>query len=397
MDNIHLEEVSIEITNACPSKCIHCSSTAGHKKENELSDDEWFRVIEEGKELGASVLSISGGDPLAHPNWKGIVQHGVNLNYHILFYTCGIQSVNEGNDCSYNMISIKDLEFLKEIGARVIYSLEGSRSASHDKMTGMIGSFGELISNIIPRTVKMKIPVELHFTPTIVNIMDIDNFLALAERLEVMKVSFLRFVPQGRGKSHINELMITPKQFLQLQKKLYSYEGIVKFRIGCPLSFGHLLGCVEERPKCHAGKDLLLIRPDGEIHCCAACKDTPLMKLGNIREDSLSEIWFNSENINMVRKFNKDNCAAGYCAGCPWKSICGGGCPSQRILHNIEQRNTESKPVLDQWNSMVRGVDPMCPRFNKLINDSDVISNRQLNLETSHIEQDDKGNIRREE
>jgi radical SAM protein with 4Fe4S-binding SPASM domain len=355
---------------------------SGEKGENELQYEEIINIIDQSKSLGVSVVSLSGGDPSVHSDLFDIIRNIREREMDILLYTSGIEDVSskaKTNFCEHDMNILSDL--LGKDSA-IIFSIEGNKK-NHDYITGIDGSFNATIRAItLAKDYGMN--VELHFTPMKHNINDIDDFFHIAELFEINKVSFLRFVPQGRAL--INDCAITPYQFMELQQKLYEYKGNVKFRIGCPLSSFHLLGYEEYRPFCHAGSDLLLIRPDGEVHFCAACKNTKDMALGNVRKQSLEDIWINSPILKMVRDYNSDPLnARGFCTDCPQKQFCGGFCIAQRVLFNQDNGiNTLPEKIYE-------GCDPMCLRFNGLLDD-DVINHNRKKIGFK-VRQDKEGNV----
>lgn len=401
-----LEEVSLELSNHCLCNCVHCSSVAGEPMPAELSTHQWDEIICQAKDLGASVISLSGGDPLIYrisgtePYWKILVMRIASLRMKTLFYTSGVKKIGrlfsyapsvKSGSVLLRGISADDLAFLHSefsidgAGGKLIYSLEGAKAATHNAITGISGAWFHLVNGAIPESMELGIDVELHFTPMALNFPEISDFLLLARKLGIERASFLRLVPQGRAKLNREKVTLTSKQFHQIQRLLYQWQGKPYVRIGCPLSFGHLYGYVDQRPRCHAGRDLLLIRPNGDVHACAGWKECRQLVLGNVKRETLREIWCNSPILEMIRRFNEEDAAAGYCKSCPWKSVCGGGCPAQRIIFN------QARGITDPWKQMTQGVDPMCPRYNKIFTDSQINSNR-THMERTRI-QDKKGNI----
>ncbi len=408
---IRLEEVSLELSNRCLGRCLHCSSDSSADADTlfELALDEWLSVVNQAKDLGADVVSLSGGEPLLYPHWKSIVEAIVDLGMDVLFYTCGIKETAVCGSGESIMVtrgmSEEDLDFLKEEfdsgWGRIIFSLEGTDAVTHDTIVGVIGSYMNTI-NSVQRAIDRDISVELHFTPMDMNWHQVTSFLSYAKQANVDKVSFLRLVPQGRAKVNAEKVMYSPRVFHLLQKDLYGWSGKPDFRIGCPLSFGHLYGYVEQRPRCHAGLDLLLVRPTGDVHSCAGWKECKSLVAGNVRNELLRDIWESSDALSMVRDFHRSDAAAGFCRRCPWKSCCGGGCPAQRIIYNQQfalglELDGLSVPAAkaiatrENWQLLVDGVDPMCPRFNGILKDREIIEARKN--AGIHREQDDHGNI----
>ena len=54
-----------ELTYRCPLHCVYCSNPVDYTKYGqELSTDDWLRVLREARDLGATQLGFSGGEPL---------------------------------------------------------------------------------------------------------------------------------------------------------------------------------------------------------------------------------------------------------------------------------------------------------------------------------------------
>ncbi len=56
-----------ELTYRCPLHCVYCSNPVDYAAYGEeLSTEDWLRVLSGGRNLGASQLGFSGGAPLMH-------------------------------------------------------------------------------------------------------------------------------------------------------------------------------------------------------------------------------------------------------------------------------------------------------------------------------------------
>ena len=52
-----------ELTYRCPLQCPYCSNPVEMAKyKNELSTDDWIRVMQQGRKMGATQLGFSGGE-----------------------------------------------------------------------------------------------------------------------------------------------------------------------------------------------------------------------------------------------------------------------------------------------------------------------------------------------
>jgi organic radical activating enzyme len=65
-----VRELTLELTDYCPHSCEFCSSVAGPLKTQYLDRDIALSRIEE---TDAEVIHLSGGEPLAHPDFYTIL------------------------------------------------------------------------------------------------------------------------------------------------------------------------------------------------------------------------------------------------------------------------------------------------------------------------------------
>lgn len=71
--------VILNLTKRCNLRCVHCYAGAdGPAAANELSTDEWLRVIDELAAFGSPVALFSGGEPLMHPDIVRLARHAVS-------------------------------------------------------------------------------------------------------------------------------------------------------------------------------------------------------------------------------------------------------------------------------------------------------------------------------
>jgi radical SAM protein with 4Fe4S-binding SPASM domain len=68
---------------------------------------------------------------------------------------------------------------------------------------------------------------------------------------------------------------------------------------------------------CHAGIFYFSLRPNGDVYPCTFLP----IKVGNIREQSLIDIWRNSKTLNTLRQ---RSALKGKCGTCEYRETCGG-------------------------------------------------------------------------
>ncbi|MFW2503477.1 radical SAM protein [Clostridium diolis] len=295
-----LNEVSFEILQKCPNNCLHCSSNSHISCKHITKYIIFKQVIDDAIKLGMERLCLSGGEPFLHPDLIKMVSYAKKYNIEVYIYTSGIVKNNNGLDES---ISSNILLELKKLNVdKLIYNVQAVTDESYDFIMQTKGNLN-LLKESIQKSVSLDIYSEIHFVPMKININDIHKVINFAKDLKVKQISFLRFVPQGRGLLNKELLYLTLDDFVMYMKNInLSTEvlGDLKIRLGIPLSHS------VKTSSCNAGWGKLIIRYDGAVFPCEAykyinCLSGKKVEPDNINNKKLKEIWDNSEFLNILR------------------------------------------------------------------------------------------------
>src|SRR5260370_6655125 len=80
-----------ELTYRCPLHCVYCSNPVDYTAHGkDLAPEEWLRVLREGRELGATQLGFSGGEPLVRDDLEVLVAEARRLGYYSNLITSGV-------------------------------------------------------------------------------------------------------------------------------------------------------------------------------------------------------------------------------------------------------------------------------------------------------------------
>jgi radical SAM protein with 4Fe4S-binding SPASM domain len=336
MTQTNLKELCLEITNSCPMKCIHCSNQ--RNLQEELESSEIKSIIDDFSDLGGKILEISGGEPLEHIDLLKIIRHAKTRGLEIRLYSSGLR-LHNGEIAS---ATTKSANELKNSGLdKIIFNIEGSTPTTHELVTGLNGSYKKAIESI-SAAISAKLWTGIHFVPTKLNFREIGKAIEISNALGVSEFAILRFVPQGRGLMNREKLELSPEEYEEL------FYVLNKIKLDSRIRIGHPLNCFisdSESSECIAGKSHCLIRPNGDVVPCPAFKQSVDYVAGNIKENSLINIWYNSETFEKLRTIKYKKIAG--CKDCISLSICQGGCTAQRVL---------------KWGDFYRGCDPVCPK-----------------------------------
>jgi radical SAM protein with 4Fe4S-binding SPASM domain len=309
---------TVRLTKACNLRCPHCYVNAELPLEDELRFDEIKKVIDELAKLKTFSVFYTGGEPFLR---KDIVK--------ILQYThqkeLGISISTNGTLLSKNLLKkIKNIPFeLFQI------SLDGTKEI-HESIRGK-GVWGKAIEAIklAKRILKKNIGLGIVLMKRnwkILHEVIYEGFMAGAD-----KFTLLCLILTGRANKSQN---LTPKEFLESVKLAFDeYEKLRgKIKIAKDTTIPPALipekwrkkGLYKTFAPC-SFPYYIAINSNGEIAPCDGLFNCPEMIIGNIRENSLSEIWHKSKLLKELRKIDPSD-LKGVCKKCIYKNYCAGGC-----------------------------------------------------------------------
>lgn len=340
MASYRLRELKIEVNRDCPLHCLHCSSNGVPYAPECLDPSKISELIKEFAALGGEKVCFSGGEPLCFDGLPSALRAAQSENLDISLYTTGI--VRSGR--TLQPLSEKLAACLAEHGVKAVFSIHGACPETHEKLTGVKGSFDGTVA-AIERVICAGVKPELHVVPTAVNFHELAAITELANSLGIARVSWLRFVPQGRGLNNRSALQLSTEQLQKLvtrKDELRQVYPDVAIRTGAPFN----ILCPDISASCEAGKSILTIGPDGTASPCDAFKRFGARDdVGNVLQHSLAEVWEKSLFLNAVRTLNESGRNSS-CEACRLYSRCGSGCLAQKAI---------------AAGMLAQGRDPDCP------------------------------------
>ena len=294
-----LSEISIEILQRCPNRCIYCSSHSNPQATHIIPFEIIKNVIDDAKSLGCKTVCLSGGEPFLHPQILDIISYIAKQQLICYVYTSGIYMKDE----VYSSLPNEYIEAIRGMVDKVIFNVEADSSTLYDQIMGTdVGGF-DMMKKSINDCVSSGLVVETHVVPMQVNFKHLKSIFEMCYQLGVSKVSILRLVLQGRALVNLSLVKLTGKDSREVTKLIKAlkeaYKG--KVRIGLPYSDSNC------RIYCKAASDKINVRYDGNVYPCEVFKDDLLnAKLGyepdNVWKDSFYDIYKSSPYLNVVRR-----------------------------------------------------------------------------------------------
>jgi heme b synthase len=324
-----LQLVAWEITRSCNLFCAHCRGSAGNDQySGELSTEECFHLIDEILEVGKPILILTGGEPLARQDALQIAKYAVAKGLRVVMGSNGTLITEE------MAAKLKDIPI-----ARIGISLDFPVAKLQDNFRGKSGAFQSAMAGIA-NAHRAGIEIQINSTITKLNVIYLDELVALA--LKVGAVAFHPFmlVPTGRGKG-LESVELPPEQYEQTLNWIYDKQLELGDRMFFkPTDVPHYLRVVKQRQKqnqairrpepttghnpanaisrgCLAGTGFCFISYQGKVKGCGYLD----VEAGDVTEESFSQIWANSPLFCKLRDLSN---IKGKCGVCEYKRICGG-------------------------------------------------------------------------
>ena len=290
-----VNEITIEVTQQCPNRCIYCSSLSDMGKTEALDIVTICKVADDAKALGATSVSLSGGEPFMREDIVEIIDYLKAKGLKVRVYSSGIYYNGQ-----YTTIPTSLLESVKDKIDALVFNYETIDAELYASIMGTGPGNLALLDETLKAAVELGIPVEAHLVPMHCNYRQIPEVVRKLYSMGVKNVSFLRLVSQGRVLENREQVDLNTDEEKELQQILESLKETYhdKIRLGLPFS--------SKRATCRTGTVKLTIRYDGYVFPCEAFKDGMMTFNGfapeNIREKRLAEIYRDSEYVKAVRE-----------------------------------------------------------------------------------------------
>lgn len=302
-----------ELTQRCNLNCPHCHVQAKNEKQQELTKEEAFRVLQDLKRNGINEIIFSGGEPFVYPYLLDLIHEAHRLDFSIDLCTNGTVHNKE------------QLKLLSTYLSEISITLDGSNPSDHESNKGQSGFFKKTVETI---RYLSDLGMEVHII-AVVQQSNMDHILdipAFVRDLGAHSITFL-----GRMDTRVfKEPPISQEKLRELSRQLEVIRAKNTFIINTKRLF--LLGPLG---KCMAGENLFGIDSGGHFLKCILLPDSS--PENDLRTHSIQDI-IQSWSIDDIS--SPDNCSY-----CEHRQTCGKGCPGSSWLKY-------DKPGSDQncWN-----------------------------------------------
>lgn len=313
-----------EVTQACDLACVHCRASAVPARHPlELTTEEGFDLLKEIKSFGNPLMVFTGGDPLKRPDLYQLIRKSVEL---------GLRT-NVTPSATPLLTTAAIDEFKRSGVTRLALSIDGADAATHDDFRKVEGTFDRVMQAAY-HAKKIGLDTQMQTTVTRRNMHQLPQIADLMADVSARMWSLFFLVVTGRA---LMDDDLSAEEYEQVFETLYDLSKRMPFDIKTTEAMHYRRYIVQRQKEEHGqrvdtesakkvafrtagvsdGRGFVFVSHTGEIYPSGFLP----ISAGNVRKDSLVEIYRDSGLFRVLRDASKRE---GKCGACEYVKICGG-------------------------------------------------------------------------
>jgi len=306
-----------ELTYRCPLSCPYCSNPVEMaKKDSELSTAQWADVFGQAAKLGVLQLHLSGGEPASRRDLVELVKAARDAGLYTNLITSAIG------------LTQRRLAELDAAGLdHIQLSLQGTDAEMADRIGGYKGGFKRkmqaadwIVEAGFPLTLNAVLHRQnLHQLPQAIE-------MAVAMKARRMEVAVVQF--HGWAMLNRQGLMPTRAQAEEANQIVADARKRLKGVMVIDYVPADYHNDYPKRCMGGWGTTGLNVTPDGTVLPCHAAPTIPSLNFDNVKDKSLSDIWYQGVAFNAYRG---EDWMQEPCKSCDRRKLDFGGCRCQAM------------------------------------------------------------------
>lgn len=277
----------VELTYRCNWDCFFCYNDR-QLQGKPMGVADYRRFFEDLATMGTMNLTLTGGEPLVHPDFFTIGGMARELGFLTRVKT------------NAHALRGRVLErFLAEVAPYSIdVSLHGATAAVHDRQTRLPGSFDGLLETL-PILRDRGLRIRVNGTLTRWNEHQIEAMYALMEGLGLDLVLQADVTPRDDGDTTPLDIAPSPaavSRLLEIQRRRREAAAPVTPPPAPTAS------PVATTKHCAAGSAMVTVDPYGNVYPCVQLR----RRIGNLHEHGIAHLWRHSTALEEVREENRE-------------------------------------------------------------------------------------------
>lgn len=362
-----------ETTAGCNLECVHCRRIDVSKElmQNDMTTAEAFAFVDNLAAFAKPILVLSGGEPLFRPDIFDIAKHARDRGLMVALATNG------------TLITESVAQKIVEAGIRrVAISIDGADETTHDSFRKQPGSLAAALRGF-KHLKQLGMSMQINCTVTKHNVHQIETLYGMARELGADALHLFMLVPVGCGVQIAESNALPAEEYERVLNWMYdrSKDRAIHLKATCA---PHYFRIMRQRAKeehirieathshgkpqgpghhdmsamtkgCLAGSAICFVSHTGQVFPCGYLP----VPAGNIREQSMAEIWNQSHVFAELR--NEDH-LEGKCGLCEFKRVCL-GCRARAYYESRGNYMAEEPFCIYEPKRMQRDAEPQLEAF----------------------------------
>ena len=294
--------IHVEIASECNERCVHCYIP--HEFKQDLMDENLFdSILSQAVGLKLLHITISGGEPMLHP--------------HFIDFMRKCREADMSVNILSNLTLLND-EMIEEMKLNPLLSVQTSiysmQANIHDGITHQKGSLSKTVASVI-KLIENHIPIQIS-CPVIKN--NVDSYQGVKEWATKLKISvgidYSIIAQYNHNKRNIN-CRLSAEDLKNVISKQFGSDPMFREETEKEIT--------ERRKKtnndyiCSVCNSSICIGANGNVFPCVGWSSKIL---GNIKSQSLQDVWMRSETVKDLRKIKFGDFIN--CKNCSSKDFC---------------------------------------------------------------------------
>ena len=307
-DKPHLSSFQIELTSKCNERCVHCYIPHKFKLYN-ITDELYYSTLEQLSKMNVLSVTLSGGEPMMHPHFKEFLKAAKKYDFYVNILS------------NLTLLDDETIQIMKEGNvASVQVSLYSMIPEHHDAITKLSGSFEKTKAAIL-KLIENDLPLHVSCPTMKGNKDDYGDVLNWCHEHKIRAQTDYIMMAQYNHETENLANRLSVEEAGNVIKNIMKDDVEYQNAILAPDFIQH---CNEnqfnpERRLCGVGISSCCMVANGNVYPCAGWQK---MVLGNLNENSLQDIWDNSEKIKWLRGLKMKDLGNGECCKCDKAAFC---------------------------------------------------------------------------
>lgn len=304
LEKPYLSNFQIELTSRCNERCIHCYIPHEYKN-SDISEELYYSVLDQLSEMGTLGITLSGGEPMAHPKFKEFLKAAKDRDFYVHVLS------------NLTLLDDETVELMKQgniCGVQV--SLYSMIPEHHDTITAVKGSFVKTRDAIL-KLIENNIPVQISCPIMKANKDDAADVIKWGHEHKIrVNVDYAIMAEYNHETANLAH-RLSPEECRDVIKSIIAFDEDYTEMVASINWDAEAEKVNFDEPFCGIAINTACMVANGNVYPCPGWQG---YVCGNLNQKSLKDIWYSSDEMKYLRGLRKKDMKK--CSTCKNRAFC---------------------------------------------------------------------------